>query len=402
MSSGPGKTETTNIQIPDWDNNAIKRKPVASNTDAPPAYDANVQHKEQAGFKAKLDSVLSPHRSYLGLKRRTFLIVLGCVLLAVLALIIGLAVGLTRHSSSHNLPLPTNSEEHVGDLTYYGTGLGSCGITSSDSDDIVAVSHIIFDAASTGSDPNSNPLCGKMIRAERYDEQVGARRSVDLKVVDRCTGCAATDLDIGAVPIRRQAKAVIAAWRRRSSRFRIGLIMKFLSVAALALLSATVSARSTWLGSSANDQNALEEAFPVPGDNPLAFCAKPDDNILEIEKVDLSPNPPSAGDTLTIKASGIFHEDVEEGAKVHLQVKYGLIRIINQEADLCDNVKNVDLECPLKKGPMTLTKDVELPKEIPPGKYTVLADVYDKDQKKITCLQATIIFKRGGAIEVVN
>lgn len=73
-----------------------------------------------------------------------------------------------------------------------------------------------------------------------------------------------------------------------------------------------------------------------------------------------------SGVTLSIKASGVLSEDVEEGAKVHLQVKYGLIRIINQEADLCDNLKNVDLECPLKKGPMELTKDVDLPKEIPP------------------------------------
>jgi len=109
----------------------------------------------------------------------------------------------------------------------------------------------------------------------------------------------------------------------------------------------------------------------------------------------------TSGNTLTIKASGLFTEDVEAGAKVHLQVKYGLIRIINQEADLCENIKNVDLECPLKKGPMQLTKDVELPKEIPPGKYTVLADVYTKDDDKITCLTATVIFKRGGAVEVV-
>lgn len=36
------------------------------------------------------------------------------------------------------------------------------------------------------------------------------------------------------------------------------------------------------------------------------------------------------------------------------------------------------------------------------GKYTVLADVYDKDQKKITCLTASIVFKRGGAFEVLN
>lgn len=76
-----------------------------------------------------------------------------------------------------------------------------------------------------------------------------------------------------------------------------------------------------------------------------------------------------SGQTLSIQASGLLSEDVEEGAKVHLQVKYGLIRIINQEADLCDNVKNVDLECPLKKGPMTLIKDVELPNEIPPVRF---------------------------------
>jgi hypothetical protein len=65
-------------------------------------------------------------------------------------------------------------------------------------------------------------------------------------------------------------------------------------------------------------------------------------------------------------------QDVDDGAKVRLQVKYGLIRIINQEADLCDNLKNVDLECPLKKGPMTLTKDVDLPNEIPPVSLCVV------------------------------
>lgn len=82
---------------------------------------------------------------------------------------------------------------------------------------------------------------------------------------------------------------------------------------------------------------------------------------------------------------------------MHLQVKYGLITLIKQTADLCDTVKNVDLECPLKKGETTLTKDVELPKQIPPGKYSVIADVYTKDEEKITCLTASVEFKRGGS-----
>ena len=51
---------------------------------------------------------------------------------------------------------------------------------------------------------------------------------------------------------------------------------------------------------------------------------------------------------------------------MHLQVKFGLITLINQEADLCDQVKNVELECPLKKGDLALTKEVELPRQIPP------------------------------------
>lgn len=63
----------------------------------------------------------------------------------------------------------------------------------------MSISHIVFDAAgsssSTGGDSNDNPLCNQMLRASRYDEEYGARRSIDLKVVDRCTGCEADDLD---------------------------------------------------------------------------------------------------------------------------------------------------------------------------------------------------------------
>lgn len=72
-----------------------------------------------------------------------------------------------------------------------------------------------------------------------------------------------------------------------------------------------------------------------------------------------------SGKDLVIKASGIVSETVEEGAYVALQVKYGLIRLISTKADLCEQVKNVDMECPIEEGALTFTKTVELPKEIP-------------------------------------
>ncbi|OJD22048.1 hypothetical protein ACJ73_06610 [Blastomyces percursus] len=162
----------------------------------------------------------------------------------------------------------------------------------------------------------------------------------------------------------------------------------------------------SWLADNQVPISVADNELSVPGDNPLNFCFPPETDILTIESVDLSPNPPVPGQTLTITASGTFHKQVEQGSKVQIQVKYGLIRLINQEADLCDEIKKVDLECPLEKGNMSLMKQVDLPKEIPPvskifpshrscdipGRYTVLADVYTKEKERITCLQAEVTF----------
>ncbi|KAL4913299.1 RlpA-like double-psi beta-barrel-protein domain-containing protein-containing protein [Aspergillus aurantiobrunneus] len=127
-------------------------------------------------------------------KRKRVIIGALAAALALLALIIGLAVGLTkRHGKGSNLPLPTsNGGPYTGDLTYYDPGLGSCGITSTSSEKICAVSHIVFDAALTSGNPNENPLCGLRLRIRRGD------RSVDVEVVDRCPGCNVDDLDVSS------------------------------------------------------------------------------------------------------------------------------------------------------------------------------------------------------------
>jgi hypothetical protein len=104
-----------------------------------------------------------------------------------------------RNKSSHkNLPLPSSKEIFNGDLTYYspGPGYGACGYENTDQDSICAVSHFLWDAVSTSSNPNNNPLCGKMIRITRFNPTKGSNSSVDVMIVDRCTGCKETDLDL--------------------------------------------------------------------------------------------------------------------------------------------------------------------------------------------------------------
>ncbi|KAJ5133317.1 hypothetical protein N7476_003454 [Penicillium atrosanguineum] len=169
--------------------------------------------------------------------------------------------------------------------------------------------------------------------------------------------------------------------------------MKFLSAATLLLTAPLVSAASlpSLFDPSQVTIKTAEPQFPVEGDNPLEYCQNPENHILKIESVNLSPNPPQPGQTLNIKANGTLNERIEKGATVSLEVKWGLITLIKQTVDLCKELENVDMECPLEKGEMSLTKQVDLPKQIPPGKYSILADVYDKDQKQVTCLKANDI-----------
>ncbi|KAI9888553.1 MAG: Phosphatidylglycerol/phosphatidylinositol transfer protein [Vezdaea aestivalis] len=132
----------------------------------------------------------------------------------------------------------------------------------------------------------------------------------------------------------------------------------------------------------------------VPGASPLEHCTSSTSNdLLTIESVDLDPNPPVPGQTLTVTAKGTFKEDIEDGATVMLTVKYGsFIKLINKNASLCESIKSVDMECPLKKGPTVISKSVDLPAVIPPGDYHVHANCVTKNDEPITCLQADIAF----------
>lgn len=94
--------------------------------------------------------------------------------------------------------------------------------------------------------------------------------------------------------------------------------------------------------------------------SPIAFC-------FTVQRLSATNSAVKyRGKQLTITATGTISKDIEQGAKVLLQVKYGLIRLISQEVDLCNEITKVDMDCPIEKGHITLSKDVQLPREIPP------------------------------------
>lgn len=168
--------------------------------------------------------------------------------------------------------------------------------------------------------------------------------------------------------------------------------MRF-TVACLAV-AGLASALPGWFGDNSQDViSTLDNKLDVPGKNPLKYCkADHQDDIVSIESVDLLPNPPESGAELIIRAAGTVFEPILEGAYINLVVKYGLIRLVNTKADLCEQTEKADLKCPIEKGILSVTKSVDIPKEVPPGKYTVHAEVINADEKPITCLEATVTF----------
>ena len=196
ISSAPPRTQN------------IPRKAIPTTTTS--SYTPSTHHARRHNT---FSSRLHTRWSHMSRRARIILIVAS---LALLALILGLGIGLGTTSGTQNLPLPSNhGGPYTGDLTYYQPGLGACGITSSSSQNIVAVSHSLFDAAQSGSDPNSNPLCGKKLRVKRVKEGSG-ERSVDLTVVDRCVGCKSTDIDTSISVFKKLADEdlgrVTASW----------------------------------------------------------------------------------------------------------------------------------------------------------------------------------------------
>ncbi|CZT07551.1 uncharacterized protein RAG0_12948 [Rhynchosporium agropyri] len=166
-------------QLPDWEEAASpKRKSIFSKFSSHSK--ATVIKEEEASEEPTTSNTrLMPNRfvpRWVKSSRKHMLISIGVVIL-ILVLILGLGLGL---GLSHNP----------------GPGYGACGFENKPSEAICAVAHALWDSLSTSTNPNENPLCGKMIRITRYNEAVGGNRSVDVKIVDKCMGCKPTDLDL--------------------------------------------------------------------------------------------------------------------------------------------------------------------------------------------------------------
>ncbi|KAJ7153527.1 hypothetical protein C8R43DRAFT_448889 [Mycena crocata] len=133
---------------------------------------------------------------------------------------------------------------HKGEMTYYGQGLGACGDVYDDESFTAAVSMLMYDkwpgAIPGGAEQNRNPICGPFVPGRKSLNQAGLMvsavkssiggyaqiggdglincvgssnpivqchipltatvthggKSIQVRIVDRCVGCAVDDIDL--------------------------------------------------------------------------------------------------------------------------------------------------------------------------------------------------------------
>ncbi|CAG8763407.1 17233_t:CDS:1 [Racocetra persica] len=109
------------------------------------------------------------------------------------------AKGPQKTSTPPTSPLKSTTKDVVssvtgkvfkGEATFYNTGLGACGITSSDDQLIAALPAPVYDSFIPDGNPNHCTACGKTATVVCGD------KSVTVTIVDRCPGCKSGDIDL--------------------------------------------------------------------------------------------------------------------------------------------------------------------------------------------------------------
>ncbi|KAF8923881.1 Phosphatidylglycerol/phosphatidylinositol transfer protein, partial [Dissophora ornata] len=76
----------------------------------------------------------------------------------------------------------------------------------------------------------------------------------------------------------------------------------------------------------------------------------------------------------------------------------GVVKLLTKRYQFCEESVKIGKECPVKAGVQILQHSVDLPKEIPPGKYTVNVRVKNPasadggEGQEVTCLIAKAQF----------
>jgi len=171
--------------------------------------------------------------------------------------------------------------------------------------------------------------------------------------------------------------------------------MRGLSLLALCAVPAVVASPS-WGGFGIQThEGALDTPARTQSGWNFIDCGLPTD-VIQIESLTISPDPPKPGEDLTVKVSAYVTKTIEDGAYADVTVKLGLIKLLQKRFDVCDEAQknNAEIQCPVEAGQHHVEQTVALPKEIPPAQFVVMVRGYTVDDEDMLCADIKVDFRK--------
>ena len=126
-----------------------------------------------------------------------------------------------------------------------------------------------------------------------------------------------------------------------------------------------------------------------------SICKK-DISSFELKSLVLTPNPPEKGKKLSIKLNGDLLKSINSGSLLRTVVKYQRIVLFRSTFDVCKELEKPDnklpIKCPIEIGEKTLDYEVDLPDNLPNGKFSVDAELLNENKDLIFCTKIQMIF----------
>lgn len=121
-----------------------------------------------------------------------------------------------------------------------------------------------------------------------------------------------------------------------------------------------------------------------------ASCGGPND-LFNLRSLVVVPENPKKGDKVSISLEGYLKKDIQANGKLTLLVKFGVLTIVKETRNFCDELANIpDIpHCPLKAGDLKIVKEEKLPDNVPAGRYTVRVSANDDSGAPIFCVTGT-------------
>ncbi|KAG8992720.1 Phosphatidylglycerol/phosphatidylinositol transfer protein [Tulasnella sp. JGI-2019a] len=168
-----------------------------------------------------------------------------------------------------------------------------------------------------------------------------------------------------------------------------------LSILAVAAAAASVTAIVTPWANNPDLKNVEEGPVKTQASWNFIDCGLPED-VVQIESLTISPDPPEPGKNLTVNVSAYVNERIEDGAYADVTVKLGLVKLLHKQIDVCLEAEkaNAEVRCPVEPGRHVVSQTVALPKEIPPAKFVVMVRGYTADDENLMCADIQADFRR--------